>query len=70
LNIREEIPYVVDINPNKWGMYVAGSGQKIVPPEFLTEFRPDTVIIVNPIYKDEIARAVHALGLDVEFWFA
>jgi SAM-dependent methyltransferase len=63
------IPYVVDINPRKHGMYIAGSGQEIVSPVFLQEFRPDIVIVVNSIYKDEIQQQVDRLGLHVEFYY-
>jgi len=31
-------------------MYIAGTGQQIVPPEFLRNYQPD-VVIVMLIYK-------------------
>ena len=58
------IDYVVDLNPHKQGRYVAGTGQRVVPPEFLREMRPTEVIVMNPIYQDEIAASVRGLGLD------
>lgn len=58
------IEYVVDLNPHKHGKYVAGTGQRVVPPEFLRELRPTGVIVMNPIYENEIAASVRALGLD------
>jgi SAM-dependent methyltransferase len=63
LKIDEGIQYVVDINPRKHGKYMAGTGQQIVPPEFLKDYRPDVIIIMNPIYKEEINRQVSDLGL-------
>jgi SAM-dependent methyltransferase len=60
---REQIEYVVDINPRKQGMFVAGSGQRIVPPDFLRDYQPDIVIVMNPLYIGEIQQAIHALGL-------
>ena len=33
--IKDEIQYIVDINPRKQGKFVAGSGQKIISPDFL-----------------------------------
>lgn len=54
LEITKEIKYAVDINPHKAGTYIAGTGQKIVTPEFLREYVPDYVIIMNPIYQPEI----------------
>lgn len=58
------IDYVVDLNPHKQGKYVAGTGQCVVPPEFLREIRPTDVIAMNPIYENEISGSVRALGLD------
>jgi hypothetical protein len=71
LHVRDEIPYVVDINPRKRGRYVTGAGQQIVSPEFLaSSYRPDTIIIMNPIYRKEIQGMVEQLGLRVEYLFA
>ncbi|NET54164.1 MAG: methyltransferase domain-containing protein [Merismopedia sp. SIO2A8] len=67
LNNQDSIEYIVDLNPRKQGMYVAGTGQKIVPPEFLGEYKPDVVIIMNPIYEGEIRELVKGLGLTAEF---
>jgi SAM-dependent methyltransferase len=38
------IDYVVDINPRKQGKFIVGAGQRIVAPEFLTNYCPDIVI--------------------------
>jgi SAM-dependent methyltransferase len=57
------MPYAVDINPHKHGTFLAGTGQEIVAPEFLAHYRPDTVIIMNPIYEEEIRRDLSALGV-------
>jgi SAM-dependent methyltransferase len=62
--LPNQINYVVDVNPRKHGMYVPGSGQRIVPPEFLKEYRPDAVIIMNPIYRNEIGARTRALGIN------
>jgi ABC-type Fe3+-hydroxamate transport system substrate-binding protein len=65
LSIANEIEYVVDINPQRQGKYIPKFGKKIVPPEFLKKFQPDIVIIMNPIYKDEIQQMLSDLGLKV-----
>lgn len=57
-----QIEYAVDINPLKQGMYIPGTGQKIVSPKFLREYRPDVVIIMNPVYKSEIKSFMADLG--------
>jgi C-methyltransferase-like protein len=62
----EGIDCVVDINPRRHDMYMAGTTQRIVPPAFLRERRPDVVIVMNPIYHDEIRDELHVLGLEPE----
>jgi hypothetical protein len=47
-------------------MYLAGSGHKIVPPAFLKEYRPDLVIVMNPIYNDEIRAELDRLDVSAE----
>jgi hypothetical protein len=70
LQTQDQIEYVVDINPRKQGMYIAGTAQQIVPPEFLRDYRPDVVIVMNSIYKHEIQQLVRNLGLTIEFLYA
>lgn len=67
LEIKDQISYVVDINPCKHGKYIPGTGQKIVPPEFLQSYRPNTIIMTNNIYKSEIERILGGLGIQPEF---
>lgn len=66
LNLEDQVEYAVDINPRKQGMYIAGTGQQIVSPEFLREYQPDVVIVVNPIYKGEIQQLTNSLGITAE----
>lgn len=67
LKIEDQIKYVVDINPRKQGLYMAGTGQQIVSPESLRDHPPDVVIVMNPIYKTEIQQLMERLGLTAEF---
>ncbi len=66
LKLRDEILYAVDVNPHKHGTFMAGTGQEIVPPEFLRTYRPDVVFIMNPIYRSEIDAALRELGVVAE----
>jgi SAM-dependent methyltransferase len=66
LNISDEIGYVVDINPYRQGNYMPGTGHMIVGPEFLKDYRPDIVIIMNAIYFDEISKNLSKMGLNPE----
>jgi hypothetical protein len=67
LGITDAIPFVVDLNPNKTGKYLPGTAQRIVQPEFLTEYRPEVIIMMNDIYRLEIEERVQALGLTAEY---
>ena len=63
LGIKDEIPYAVDINPYKHGTFLPGNGQEIVSPEFLKTYEPDVVIVMNPIYMEEIGEDLSKMGL-------
>lgn len=67
---HQHIEYIVDLNPRKHGQFVAGTGQQVIAPEFLKEYRPQTIIIVNPIYRAEIQQIVQGLGLTSELMLA
>ena len=69
LGINDQIEYIIDINPRKQGKYTAGTGQKVVAPEILREYKPDVVIVMNPIYKDEIRQFADNLGLRPEYMY-
>ncbi|HYW94562.1 MAG TPA: class I SAM-dependent methyltransferase, partial [Bacteroidales bacterium] len=50
------IEHVVDINPHMQGNYIPGIGKQYVGPEFLKEYKPDVVILMNSVYKDEVRK--------------
>jgi hypothetical protein len=58
-----QIEFAVDINPRKQGLYVPGTGQKIVAPEFLKDYQPDVVLVMNPLYMAEIQKLAKKLKL-------
>lgn len=66
LGIRDEIQHAVDINPHKEGTWLVGTGQQVVLPKFLKENPPQAVIVMNPIYRDEISRDLKEMGLNPE----
>jgi SAM-dependent methyltransferase len=57
---------VVDINPFKHGKHLSGTGQPIVAPEALAAEPPDTIILMNPIYRSEILGKLGSLHLTPE----
>jgi SAM-dependent methyltransferase len=60
------IPYAVDINPRKHGQFVAGTGQKVIPPSLLAEYMPEIVIVMNPLYEPEIRQQLGDMHLEAQ----
>lgn len=56
----------VDVNPIKHGTHMAGTGHRIVAPHDLPGIDPDLVVVMNPIYLDEIRRDLVTLEVDAE----
>ena len=51
---ESRIEHIVDVNPHKKGLFVPGTGQEVVDPPALRAIRPDRIIIMNAVYKEEI----------------
>jgi SAM-dependent methyltransferase len=63
IGATEGVEYVVDINPRKAGRFVPGTAQRIVSPEYLRDYRPDVVVVMNPEYLEEIRSMLESTGL-------
>lgn len=63
-----KVAYAVDINPYKRGKFMPGTGQRIVGPQDLPGEKPDVVIVMNPIYCDEIRRDLDRLGISADLF--
>ncbi len=57
------IDRVVDINPYRQGHFMVGTAQPIIAPAALKQNPPVAVIIMNPVYKDEICQQLKELDL-------
>lgn len=66
LGVRDEVEYVVDVNPFRHGKYMPGAAQQIVAPECLVTYRPDVVVVMNPLYVEEIRGHLAQLGVRAE----
>ena len=66
LGVSDELEYIVDINPHKHGKFLAGTGHEIVSPDFLRQYRPHRVLVMNPVYVEEIRRDCADLGVEAE----
>ncbi len=62
LNVKDEVTAVVDINPFRQGSFMPTTGHPIIAPQDVPTIAPDLVIVMNPVYRDEIGRALQALG--------
>ena len=63
LKSESHIEYGIDLNIHKQGKYVVGTGQKIMPPDFLKTYKPEIVIVMNPIYIQEIKEIIMKMDL-------
>jgi hypothetical protein len=66
LGITGEIEYVVDINPHKQGTYLPGTGHRVTGPEQLCTAPSQAVLVMNPIYCNEIGKTLEELGVQAE----
>ncbi len=63
LKVYNQMEYIVDISPYKRGKFVAGTGQKIISPDFLQEYKPDLILVMNPIYLAEVKGILKKLNV-------
>ena len=66
LDVPGAVEYVVDINPHMSAHYMARTGLEIVQPFVLRDYRPDVVVVMNPVYRQEIIAELATLGLKPE----
>jgi SAM-dependent methyltransferase len=60
------IAAVVDLNPAKQGRHLGGSGHKVVSPEAAGAIAPTTILVMNPVYEQEIGDHIRRLGWPAE----
>lgn len=68
LNLDTEVHSVVDINPHRQGKHMLGTGHRVVAPSEVPAIDPDVVVVMNPVYRDEIVTELGRLGLEPEVW--
>jgi SAM-dependent methyltransferase len=62
----EHVEAAVDINPHKHGTFMAGTGHRVVSPRDVVDIAPELVVVMNPIYLDEIESDLNRLGVNAE----
>ncbi len=63
---HERISAAVDVNPHKWNAYLPGTALPVIGPADLGAHNPAHVIVMNPIYIDEIAQSLREHGVDAQ----
>ena len=58
---------VVDINPDRQGRFVPGTGHRIVSPAGAGDLAPDVAILTNVLYESEIRTQADELGMTCAF---
>jgi len=66
LGVKDEIEYIIDINPHRHRKFIPGAGKQIMPPEFIKKYQPDITIVMNPIYCHEIQEMLDDMGVATE----
>lgn len=62
----EAVDRIVDVNPAKRGLFLPGTGYPIVHPDDLREAPPAVVVVMNPVYTEEIRAMLAERGLRPE----
>lgn len=63
LRVTDEVAGVVDVNPTKWGTYLAGTGHRVLAPRDIPSVAPDVVLLMNPTYRREVAVLLRELDV-------
>lgn len=63
---RASIACLIDINPQKQGKFIAGSGHPIVSPARAVELGVERIYVMNPNYLRECETMLRGLGSDAE----
>ena len=61
------IDHAIDINPAKQGRHLPGSGLSVLSPEQSSARHPGTIVVMNPIYLEEIRVRAAAAGMTPRF---
>ena len=66
LGLTEEVTALVDINPYKQGKFAPATGHEVVAPSALSDMCPELVIVMNPIYVNEVSANLQSMNLRSE----
>jgi SAM-dependent methyltransferase len=66
LGLDDEVQAAVDVNPYKQGKFTPGTGHPVIAPQALVDDPPQLVVVMNPVYVNEVGLALRSLGLAPE----
>jgi hypothetical protein len=63
-SIGKEVPlrFAVDMNTRRHGFFLPPLGLQVLPPEAIADARPDHVVLMNPVYLDEVRKTLDGMG--------
>ena len=64
-NLAKQVS-VIDINPNKKDTFLPGIANQIFSPDSLGLLSPQIVLVMNPVYQDEVFALTRKLGSDAK----
>ena len=64
---HDKMPYVIDSNADRDGTFIPRTGQEVILPHRLNglDYEYKTVLLSNPLYRQEIEASLQKLGVDV-----
>jgi hypothetical protein len=63
LQASDTVECVIDVNPRKHGMFIAGTGHRIEPPEVMANLGHVSILLMNPLYENEVRTLLGDLGV-------
>ena len=57
---------MIDINPNKQGRYLPGTGHQIIDFKDIKKYNIDSVILMNQNYFDEVKTILKQSNINIE----
>ena len=67
LHVCDDVmPSIVDLNPAKHGRFVPLTAQRAIAPDELPSIDPDHVIVMNPLYRNEIESILSGKSISAE----
>lgn len=64
----DAITCAVDLSPGRRNKFLPGSGLAVYAPEVLSTIQPRHIVLMNPVYYDEVHRQLQALEVRGHLW--